>query len=1115
MAERGGAALEPESAAKPSLWSRVRGWFGRTDEEAVVFDPVRQFLEDVFPQELAYLRNRWKSVYGRRQEQQAARGEAVDEGSLDLREEADDKAAGNPSATPTVRRNLVGLAFSGGGIRSATVNLGIAQALHRQGALDHVDYLSTVSGGGYLGSSLSTIMRDGAEFPYEHRDTETESPYLTWLRNHSNYLATRGPIDLIRLVAILVRGILINFLVLVPFLLLLALILDVHYGQRWAYTLTLPWLGDLDAFFNAGILADWAAGLDWRSAYKLTPPVAAALLLWFLVFPVLIRVFKVYKAPESAASGNESSVRSRNSYELTFAWLAVAIAVVAVLETLPVLLYGFHRLKDYDGFFNRGVAASIAGVGSVIGLSTVGQLVAKFKGLIRTLVLWGVGLLGLLLPLLVVLYVAEGLVYEDAWSRIPTAGGWVWLLPALLVALLLAGSVASFFSELTQNWPYRPSIRFCLIVILALAAAVLPLALAGSIGLPALLWLLGAAILGTLIAAVTGRFGFLQGRVRTALIVLGVIGGSLVYPLLSRAGVIDVPAAVDGAWLVLVLAVLLWLFSWLSVDVNLTAVLGAYRDRLSEAYLVGVDRSVEKFVEEVDGKERPRARADIGLDELELPDIDIEEDLDLEKMCVNENGGPKEAIVPYHLVNTSLNLQGSKAPDVRERNADFFMFSNKYCGGSRTGYCESGLLETVFPQMDLATAMGISAAAASPNMGKGTSWALVAIMTLFNIRLGYWVPHPWRLKMWERGELARTGAKTVTQTLGSRFRWRIPPRSFLKEMYGKLDETSDWVNLSDGGHLENLAVYELLRRRCRFIIAGDAEADPQLHFGSLADLKRYAWIDLGIKIDIDVDDVRLHEDYVSDSETGRDHPWERDPVETRSHQHAALGKITYPPLAPGGKTEEGLLLYLKSSFTGDEDETIREYRARSEDFPHESTADQFFSEGQFEAYRALGYHMAESVLDGKDLSRFKDFTNWFGQLAENLAPRMAAERLFLELKSELAKIQERLQRPEHSGYFYDLNKKLSPPAGFKPPSKQVQEKANLYLVGEQLRLMENVYLALNFKRPRNWENPGNEGWRFLFERWTASQHFKKPFPELIALHGSDFRSFCSKTLKLP
>jgi hypothetical protein len=69
-----------------------------------------------------------------------------------------------------------------------------------------------------------------------------------------------------------------------------------------------------------------------------------------------------------------------------------------------------------------------------------------------------------------------------------------------------------------------------------------------------------------------------------------------------------------------------------------------------------------------------------------------------------------------------------------------------------------------------------------------------------------------------------------------------------------------------------------------------------------------------------------------------------------------VGDILYP----GG--ERGLLLYLKSSLTGGEPVDVLEYSLRVKAFPHESTADQFFDESQFESYRQLGYHSAHRVL---------------------------------------------------------------------------------------------------------------------------------------------------------
>jgi len=223
------------------------------------------------------------------------------------------------------------------------------------------------------------------------------------------------------------------------------------------------------------------------------------------------------------------------------------------------------------------------------------------------------------------------------------------------------------------------------------------------------------------------------------------------------------------------------------------------------------------------------------------------------------------------------------------------------------------------------------------------------------------------------GELVEVGRRLLARSFqlgprpsffGELFRWQVPPRALVWEMLGSLDEEKRWVNVSDGGHIENLATIELLRRQCKFIVIGDAEADPEHRFGGLSTLIRTARIDLGIHIDIDVDALRLDKD-------------------GRAKGHWAVGRIRYP-----GERTLGHLLYLKSSLSGDEDEVIREYRHGHPAYPHESTADQMFDEGQFEAYRSLGQHIGDEVLSHLRTAQtaetgqtsFADLERWFETL---------------------------------------------------------------------------------------------------------------------------------------
>jgi hypothetical protein len=228
--------------------------------------------------------------------------------------------------------------------------------------------------------------------------------------------------------------------------------------------------------------------------------------------------------------------------------------------------------------------------------------------------------------------------------------------------------------------------------------------------------------------------------------------------------------------------------------------------------------------------------------------------------------------------------------------------------------------------------MSISAAAASPQMGANPSGGISYLLAILNVRLNYWAAIPRKLS--KRDQLREP-------------RWLLrycaPGSLYLfKEITGLLmNERSNYLNLSDGGHVENLAIYELLRRRCKFIIAIDGEADPERTFHGLLTIVRLAKIDLGVTIEPNLEELRK-------DESGN------------SRSHFLLCKIDYGK-GPDETCQTGFLLYIKSSMTGNESEYLQKYRAEHPTFPHESTSDQLFDESQFEAYRALGEHVGEDL----------------------------------------------------------------------------------------------------------------------------------------------------------
>jgi hypothetical protein len=120
--------------------------------------------------------------------------------------------------------DVTGLVLSGGGVRSATFNLGLLQAMQCHDALQKVDYMSTGSGGGYIGSSYTWFAaQTKGEFPSGTRlDDHAKSGgrILEWIRLHGGYLTPGGGLDGFALLAAVLRDVFVNLLVAVPFFLL-------------------------------------------------------------------------------------------------------------------------------------------------------------------------------------------------------------------------------------------------------------------------------------------------------------------------------------------------------------------------------------------------------------------------------------------------------------------------------------------------------------------------------------------------------------------------------------------------------------------------------------------------------------------------------------------------------------------------------------------------------------------------------------------------------------------------------------------------------------------------------------------------------------------------------
>jgi hypothetical protein len=365
-------------------------------------------------------------------------------------------------------------------------------------------------------------------------------------------------------------------------------------------------------------------------------------------------------------------------------------------------------------------------------------------------------------------------------------------------------------------------------------------------------------------------------------------------------------------WLVVESAVSLFMLGGvmsLVININKFSLHSIYRNRLIRAYL-GASR-LSAY-----GVERRQPNLFTGFD----PNDNLQ---------LHQLASPHQPVKkPFHVLNIAINLVRGENLAWQQRKAQSFTASPLHCGSWNLGYrraAEYGTNERVRKAITLGTAMAVSGAAASPNMGYHSAPAVTFLLAFFNVRLGWWLGNP-----------GPAGAHTFNRSCP-----RIAVRPLLAETFGLTDAANPYVYLSDGGHFENLGLYEMVLRRCHCIVVSDASCDTARSFTDLGNAIQKIRIDQGIDIEIDPDLLR--------SEDGS----------RLSRGHYALGIIRYDRV--DRDAPPGLLVYLKPSLTGNEPADVTEYADCHEEFPHEPTADQFFDESQFESYRALGAHIVEKV----------------------------------------------------------------------------------------------------------------------------------------------------------
>ena len=402
--------------------------------------------------------------------------------------------------------------------------------------------------------------------------------------------------------------------------------------------------------------------------------------------------------------------------------------------------------------------------------------------------------------------------------------------------------------------------------------------------------------------------------------------------------------------------------------------------------------------------------------------------------------------------------------------------------------------------MGLGSALAISGAAASPNQGYHSTPAVAFLLTVFNVRLGWWMQNPARDDVWRK----------AGPNMGFGY--------LVSELFGAADETSNFVYLSDGGHFDNLGLYELVKRRCRFIVASDAGCDPGIEFEDLGNAIRKCKIDLGVTIDIDARVIVP------------------DPATRKSMFHCAVGTIRYPgsskhpatsgaASAPGESDDgyEGYILYIKPSLSGNEPRDVLQYASAHPEFPHETTSDQWFAESQFESYRKLGYHLAKEVFTRADFERKAGRESMFVALKQKWYPPSTAVKSAFSRHADQLKILQAVQRNDPELRFLDAQfypewnrlmegKRAVYPPRLSMPAKASELRSGFYFCSNLLGLMESVYIDLDLED--DFDHPDNRGWVNLFKHWSWSTMFRATYAVCCATYGARFQTFCRSRLQL-
>lgn len=1148
---------------------------------------------------------------------------------------------GDDVYTTAAKKGLVGVCFSGGGIRSATFNLGVLQGLAQMGLLPHIDYLASVSGGGYIHEFLASwIMRnaDGRDgviaelIPQAEPGCLPRSPEpIKWLMRYASYLTpARGLLstDTWTMVAIWLRNTILNQIPIVMGLAAACFAVHLLAGApAWARSDYWTWHGGIAAalrWWGAGagtvlaavaswsvfvlgrnlqtqrkmhansddsanmkantlltngkvqrqIILPWLAFSGWLSYWVQLRHTGDPAVCWAGEVVFALWVFAIVLVVVFAGGAMDSLKRMHERAATSFYTLCgIAFVCAALAMTVVACALGW-AFVDGSAWVARHVSDAISVVGmhaeaarqtlkfSVSGsaqsfqadlsgaLSAANDAANAYRGV--TIDPWRIQLAILPGLLLGVPYIAieltmgllgrsfsdlrrEWMARLRAWSMLygllwfglvsvallgPYVGYWLYGMgPAAVTSAVityLAAHGTTIFAGASGKSDGKPSdnhfLGFKPLDLVAFVAA--PLSMLGI-----LLCVSNAASLG--LDALYVRMNSLPGDA-----------------LPHWAGFAGQYWIVDVACCVVTLAVAV-LFGW-RVDINEFSMQSFYRNRLSRCYLgaTAPEREADPF-SGFDTRSRlwvPDRRAS-GLRRNSTQRVQprVRDLLPREYLSVHAEPGEYEG--PFPIFCTTINLTTGEDLATQERKGASFAFTPLYSGYSIpwTDAKESRSHEEIVsyngfvPTEDYAyseggigldTAVAVSGAAANPSMGYNSNPAMAFLMTFFNVRLGWWISNPRRESQWLAGRHRPTP--------------HFAALYLFRELFGAVNDAAPYVNLSDGGHFENMGLYELVRRRCRYIVVCDAEEDSEMKFEGIGAAITKCRSDFGAEIDLDLRPLQV------DEKTGT------------SSAHCVVGTITYPP-PPGivreastatscecmgsadGDAYEGIIVYMKTSLVGDEPPDLMTYKLKHPVFPQDSTANQWFLETQFEAYRRLGHHVAmTTMLPAMSPDKVKvdapaeprrsasdELRRLFDRMYDIWYPRTPEMEKFLadHLKQYEGILKDLRDRKELVGLEAALNQaaRTTDEVEWNVPESE-DAQAMLYpeqFANSMLDFMYTVYTELKLAFPDNRISPHSEWWICTFRRWCRVTLLREAWRTHVVGYPVEFRLFARRELGLP